>query len=183
MARCCGSMIGGPAGRAAEESIGYGLEVYEGKANCARSESGAPPHVALRGRTWRSLLRHQRGPAGVNSAQQLHPFLRLQPLASSCREEDVRESGAARPCSCAKMDRFPTQAELLKCCGAIKEQAAQAPQAVTERRWRTGCSKPGAAVQRRDKSENQNAHCCARRATLPIPGAQDRPDAPPAPPF
>jgi len=116
MARVC-SMIRRSA-RGVRESMRYGLAFYELDGPLFALESGR-----------RHMLRHKEALAGVNAARSFIRFSDFNRLPLDVVEKIVRESVVARRARAAN-GSIPTQAELLK-LWAIKEQAAQAPQAVT----------------------------------------------------
>jgi uncharacterized protein YdhG (YjbR/CyaY superfamily) len=126
MARVC-SMIRRSA-RGVRESMRYGLAFYELDGPLFALESGRR-HMSLYVAEQEVVLRHKEALAGVNSARSFIRFSDFNRLPLDIVEKIVRESVVARRARAAN-GSIPTQAELLK-LWAIKEQAAQAPQAVT----------------------------------------------------
>ncbi|HEX4596490.1 MAG TPA: DUF1801 domain-containing protein [Burkholderiaceae bacterium] len=126
MARVC-SMIRRSA-RGVRESMRYGLAFYELDGPLFALESGRR-HMSLYVAEQEVVLRHKEALAGVNAARSFIRFSDFNRLPLDVVEKIVRESVVARRARAAN-GSIPTQAELLK-LWAIKEQAAQAPQAVT----------------------------------------------------
>jgi uncharacterized protein YdhG (YjbR/CyaY superfamily) len=126
MARVC-SMIRRSA-RGVRESMRYGLAFYELDGPLFALESGRR-HMSLYVAEQDVVLRHKDALAGVNAARSFIRFSDFNRLPLDVVEKIVRESVVARRARAAN-GSIPTQAELLK-LWAIKEQAAQAPQAVT----------------------------------------------------
>jgi len=126
MARVC-SMIRRSA-RGVRESMRYGLAFYELDGPLFALESGRR-HMSLYVAEQEVVLRHKDALAGVNPARSFIRFSDFNRLPLDVVEKIVRESVVARRAR-ASNGSIPTQAELLK-LWAIKEQAAQAPQAVT----------------------------------------------------
>jgi uncharacterized protein YdhG (YjbR/CyaY superfamily) len=126
MARVC-SMIRRSA-RGVRESMRYGLAFYELDGPLFALESGRR-HMSLYVAEQEVVLRHKEALAGVNPARSFIRFSDFNRLPLDVVEKIVRESVVARRARAAN-GSIPTQAELLK-LWAIKEQAAQAPQAVT----------------------------------------------------
>lgn len=126
MARVC-SMIRRSA-RGVRESMRYGLAFYELDGPLFALESGRR-HMSLYVAEQDVVLRHKEALAGVNAARSFIRFSDFNRLPLDVVEKIVRESVVARRARAAN-GSIPTQAELLK-LWAIKEQAAQAPQAVT----------------------------------------------------
>ncbi|HUD26148.1 MAG TPA: DUF1801 domain-containing protein [Burkholderiaceae bacterium] len=126
MARVC-SMIRRSA-RGVRESMRYGLAFYELDGPLFALESGRR-HMSLYVAEQEVVLRHKDALAGVNAARSFIRFSDFNRLPLDVVEKIVRESVVARRARAAN-GSIPTQAELLK-LWAIKEQAAQAPQAVT----------------------------------------------------
>jgi len=126
MARVC-SMIRRSA-RGVRESMRYGLAFYELDGPLFALESGRR-HMSLYVAEQEVVLRHKEALAGVNAARSFIRFSDFNRLPLDVVEKIVRESVVARRARAAN-GAIPTQAELLK-LWAIKEQAAQAPQAVT----------------------------------------------------
>jgi len=126
MARVC-SMIRRSA-RGVRESMRYGLAFYELDGPLFALESGRR-HMSLYVAEQEVVLRHKEALAGVNAARSFIRFSDFNRLPLDVVEKIVRESVVARRARAAN-GTIPTQAELLK-LWAIKEQAAQAPQAVT----------------------------------------------------
>jgi uncharacterized protein YdhG (YjbR/CyaY superfamily) len=126
MARVC-SMIRRSA-RGVRESMRYGLAFYELDGPLFALESGRR-HMSLYVAEQEVVLRHKEALAGVNAARSFIRFSDFNRLPLDIVEKIVRESVVARRARAAN-GSIPTQAELLK-LWAIKEQAAQAPQAVT----------------------------------------------------
>ncbi|MBV8211012.1 MAG: DUF1801 domain-containing protein [Burkholderiaceae bacterium] len=140
MARVC-SMIRRSA-RGVRESMRYGLAFYELDGPLFALESGRR-HMSLYVAEHEVVLRHKEALAGVNSARSFIRFSDFNRLPLDVVEKIVRESVVARRAR-ASNGSIPTQAELLK-LWAIKEEAAQAPQAVTRS---VAPSAPKAAVAR-----------------------------------
>jgi uncharacterized protein YdhG (YjbR/CyaY superfamily) len=126
MARVC-SMIRRSA-RGVRESMRYGLAFYELDGPLFALESGRR-HMSLYVAEQDVVLRHKDALAGVNAARSFIRFSDFNRLPLDVVEKIVRESVVARRARAAN-GSIPTQAELLK-LWAIKEQAAQAPQAIT----------------------------------------------------
>jgi uncharacterized protein YdhG (YjbR/CyaY superfamily) len=126
MARVC-SMIRRSA-RGVRESMRYGLAFYELDGPLFALESGRR-HMSLYVAEQEVVLRHKEALAGVNAARSFIRFSDFNRLPLDVVEKIVRESVVARRARAAN-GSIPTQTELLK-LWAIKEQAAQAPQAVT----------------------------------------------------
>ena len=126
MARVC-SMIRRSA-RGVRESMRYGLAFYELDGPLFALESGRR-HMSLYVAEQEVVLRHKDALAGVNASRSFIRFSDFNRLPLDVVEKIVRESVVARRARAAN-GAIPTQAELLK-LWAIKEQAAQAPQAVT----------------------------------------------------
>jgi uncharacterized protein YdhG (YjbR/CyaY superfamily) len=126
MARVC-SMIRRSA-RGVRESMRYGLAFYELDGPLFALESGRR-HMSLYVAEQEVVLRHKEALAGVNAARSFIRFSDFNRLPLDVVEKIVRESVVARRARAAN-GSIPTQAELLK-LWAIKEQAAQAPQAVS----------------------------------------------------
>jgi uncharacterized protein YdhG (YjbR/CyaY superfamily) len=126
MARVC-SMIRRSA-RGVRESMRYGLAFYELDGPLFALESGRR-HMSLYVAEQDVVIRHKEALAGVNAARSYIRFSDFNRLPLDVVEKIVRESVVARRARAAN-GSIPTQAELLK-LWAIKEQAAQAPQAVT----------------------------------------------------
>jgi uncharacterized protein YdhG (YjbR/CyaY superfamily) len=126
MARVC-SMIRRSA-RGVRESMRYGLAFYELDGPLFALESGRR-HMSLYVAEQDVVIRHKEALAGVNTARSFIRFSDFNRLPLDVVEKIVRESVVARRAR-ATNGTIPTQAELLK-LWAIKEQAAQAPQAVT----------------------------------------------------
>src|SRR5882757_11391643 len=126
MARVC-SMIRRSA-RGVRESMRYGLAFYELDGPLFALESGRR-HMSLYVAEQDVVIRHKEALAGVNAARSFIRFSDFNRLPLDVVEKIVRESVVARRAR-ATNGSIPTQAELLK-LWAIKEQAAQAPQAVT----------------------------------------------------
>jgi uncharacterized protein YdhG (YjbR/CyaY superfamily) len=143
MARVC-SMIRRSA-RGVRESMRYGLAFYELDGPLFALESGRR-HMSLYVAEQEVVLRHKEALAGVNAARSFIRFSDFNRLPLDVVEKIVRESVVARRARAAN-GSIPTQAELLK-LWAIKEQAAQAPQAVT-RAVAAPAAKP--ALARADK--------------------------------
>src|SRR6266853_285161 len=126
MARVC-SMIRRSA-RGVRESMRYGLAFYELDGPLFALESGRR-HMSLYVAEQDVVIRHKEALAGVNAARSFIRFSDFNRLPLDVVEKIVRESVVARRAR-ATNGSIPTQAELLK-LWAIKEHAAQAPQAVT----------------------------------------------------
>jgi uncharacterized protein YdhG (YjbR/CyaY superfamily) len=126
MARVC-SMIRRSA-RGVRESMRYGLAFYELDGPLFALESGRR-HMSLYVAEQEVVLRHKEALAGVNAARSFIRFSDFNRLPLDVVEKIVRESVVARRARAAN-GSIPTQADLLK-LWAIKEQAAQAPQAVS----------------------------------------------------
>jgi uncharacterized protein YdhG (YjbR/CyaY superfamily) len=126
MARVC-SMIRRSA-RGVRESMRYGLAFYELDGPLFALESGRR-HMSLYVAEQDVVIRHKEALAGVNASRSFIRFSDFNRLPLDVVEKIVRESVVARRARAAN-GSIPTQAELLK-LWAIKEQAAQAPQAVT----------------------------------------------------
>jgi uncharacterized protein YdhG (YjbR/CyaY superfamily) len=114
--------------RGVRESMRYGLAFYELDGPLFALESGRR-HMSLYVAEQEVVLRHKEALAGVNAARSFIRFSDFNRLPLDVVEKIVRESVVARRARAAN-GSIPTQAELLK-LWAIKEQAAQAPQAVT----------------------------------------------------
>ena len=126
MARVC-SMIRRSA-RGVRESMRYGLAFYELDGPLFALESGRR-HMSLYVAEQDVVIRHKEALTGVNTARSFIRFSDFNRLPLDVVEKIVRESVVARRAR-ATNGSIPTQAELLK-LWAIKEQAAQPPQAVT----------------------------------------------------
>ncbi len=126
MARVC-SMIRRSA-RGVRESMRYGLAFYELDGPLFALESGRR-HMSLYVAEQEVVLRHKDALAGVNAARSFIRFSDFNRLPLDVVEKIVRESVVARRARAAN-GSIPTQTELLK-LWAIKEHAAQAPQAVS----------------------------------------------------
>jgi len=114
--------------RGVRESMRYGLAFYELDGPLFALESGRR-HMSLYVAEQDVVIRHKEALAGVNAARSFIRFSDFNRLPLDVVEKIVRESVVARRAR-ATNGTIPTQAELLK-LWAIKEQAAQAPQAVT----------------------------------------------------
>ena len=170
MARVC-SMIRRSA-RGVRESMRYGLAFYELDGPLFALESGRR-HMSLYVAEHEVVLRHKEALAGVNAARSFIRFSDFNRLPLDVVEKIVRESVVARRARAAN-GTIPTQAELLK-LWAIKEQAAQAPQAVT-RAVAAPAAKPalarGEAVKR--TASRTAALRRANGAKAPARGAAER---------
>src|SRR5258706_12907222 len=124
MARVC-SMIRRSA-RGVRESMRYGLAFYELDGPLFALESGRR-HMSLYVAEQDVVIRHKEALAGVNAARSFIRFSDFNRLPLDVVEKIVRESVVARRAR-RTHGSIPTQAALLK-LWAIKEQAAQAPQA------------------------------------------------------
>jgi len=114
--------------RGVRESMRYGLAFYELDGPLFALESGRR-HMSLYVAEQDVVIRHKEALAGVNAARSFIRFSDFNRLPLDVVEKIVRESVVARRAR-ATNGSIPTQAELLK-LWAIKEHAAQAPQAVT----------------------------------------------------
>ncbi len=155
MARVC-SMIRRSA-RGVRESMRYGLAFYELDGPLFALESGRR-HMSLYVAEQEVVLRHKEALAGVNAARSFIRFSDFNRLPLDVVEKIVRESVVARRARAAN-GSIPTQTELLK-LWAIKEEAAQAPQAVT-RAVAAPAAKP--ALARNSEASKRTA---ARTAAL-----------------
>jgi uncharacterized protein YdhG (YjbR/CyaY superfamily) len=173
MARVC-SMIRRSA-RGVRESMRYGLAFYELDGPLFALESGRR-HMSLYVAEQDVVLRHKDALAGVNAARSFIRFSDFNRLPLDVVEKIVRESVVARRARAAN-GSIPTQAELLK-LWAIKEQAAQAPQAVT----RTVAAAPAKpALARAPAAKRTAARTAAlRRANASKTSTRSTPERRPA---
>jgi len=173
MARVC-SMIRRSA-RGVRESMRYGLAFYELEGPLFALESGRR-HMSLYVAEQEVVLRHKEALAGVNAARSFIRFSDFNRLPLDVVEKIVRESVVARRARAAN-GSIPTQAELLK-LWSIKEQAAQAPQAVTRAVAATAATRPAlerseppkrtatraAAIQRANGAKASTPNSAERRS-------------------
>jgi uncharacterized protein YdhG (YjbR/CyaY superfamily) len=136
--------------RGVRESMRYGLAFYELDGPLFALESGRR-HMSLYVAEQEVVLRHKEALAGVNAARSFIRFSDFNRLPLDVVEKIVRESVVARRARAAN-GSIPTQAELLK-LWAIKEQAAQAPQAVT----RAVAPQPAKAALTRSEAAKRTA--------------------------
>jgi uncharacterized protein YdhG (YjbR/CyaY superfamily) len=175
MARVC-SMIRRSA-RGVRESMRYGLAFYELDGPLFALESGRR-HMSLYVAEQEVVLRHKEALAGVNSARSFIRFSDFNRLPLDVVEKIVRESVVARRARAAN-GSIPTQAELLK-LWAIKEQAAQAPQAVTRAVAAPAAPKPAPAHGSEGTKRTPTRTAALRRANGAKPSARSPAERRPA---